>query len=43
MFYKCKSLTATINIISTVVTFYSSMFCYAAINEGTGITVNYIA
>ena len=43
MFYDCSSLTTTINIMSTGVTDYSSMFDGAATNTGAQITVNYIA
>ena len=43
MFYDCSSLTTTINIMSTGVTSYGSMFSGAATNTGTKITVNYIA
>ena len=43
MFFKCSSLTTTINIMSTGVTYYSSMFSDAATSNVAKITVNYIA
>ena len=43
MFWYCRALTTTINIMSTGVTNYNSMFSGAATNEGACITVNYIA
>ena len=43
MFFSCRALTTTINIMSTGVTSYSRMFTDAATSNGAKITVNYIA
>ena len=41
MFYNCSKLTTTINIVSTSINYYSSMFSNAATASGAKITVNY--
>ena len=43
MFYKCESLTTTINIMNANVSNYTNMFFKAATASGSKITVNYIA
>ena len=43
MFYKCESLTTTINIMNANVSNYTNMFFKAATASDSKITVNYIA
>ena len=43
MFYNCSSLTTTINIMNANITNYETMFLNSSTNQGTKITVDYIA
>ncbi len=42
MFADCRRIVTTLNIRNTVIPTYTEMFTSAAIEEGSGITINYV-
>ncbi len=43
LFYQCENLITTLNITSTTITKYTSMFGDTAVQQGAKVTVNYIS